>query len=170
MIVITTRVDATISAEILILTYIIFGGVLTVMMIGLRTSDIRKVKKMQSSWVQVMVLFFILAATSIFCSWFWLSGIHHDFLDTDCGTYGFLFTKVSLKNQHVTKFFAALSIYLAILYVIVSIYALGAFAAFLLRAPWLDRIIRKHEQEASVAAGILLENTPPEVNKMSSRA
>jgi len=152
MIVKTAQVDPTYSAEILILMYIIFGGVFTVMMIGLRKSHTQKVKKMQSSWVQVMVLFFILAAASIFCSWFWLSGIHHDFLDTDCGTYGFLFTKVSLKNQHVTKFFAALSIYLAILYVIASIYALGAFAAFLLRAPWLDRIIRKHEQEASVAA------------------
>ncbi|KAE9993780.1 hypothetical protein EG327_003285 [Venturia inaequalis] len=147
MVVITARREPIHSAEILLLIYIIFGGVFTVMMIGLRKSHLQKAKKIKTSWPQTMALFFILAAASIYCTWFWLSGIHHhDFLDTNCGTYGFLFTKVSLKNKHVTRFFAALSMYLAILYTLGSVYAVGALAAFLMKAPWLIRIIQESKR------------------------
>lgn len=153
MVVITARLEPIHSAEILLLMYIIFGGVFTVMMIGLRKRYLQKAKKIKTSWVQTMALFFILAAASIYCSWFWLSGIHHhDFLDTTCVTYGFLFTKVSLKNKHVTRFFAALSLYLAIIYVIASIYAVGALSAFLTNAPWLSRIIEKSKQQSLTTA------------------
>lgn len=99
MVVITARLAPIHSAKILLLMYIIFGGVFTAMMIGLRKSYVQKAKKIKTSWAQIMALFFIMAAASIYCSWFWLSGIHHhDFLDTPCGTYGFLLTLK--KNCH----------------------------------------------------------------------
>jgi hypothetical protein len=143
MIVTTARLEPIHSAEILLLMYIIFGGVFTVMSIGLRKSHLQKVKKMKGSLVQATALSFILAAASIYCSWFWLFGIHHDFLDTQCGTYGFLFTKVSLKNEHVTKFFAALSMYLAIIYGGVSVYILAISVLFLMKVPSAMRAVRR---------------------------
>lgn len=143
MIVTTARLEPTHSAEILLLMYIIFGGIFTVMTLGLRKSHIQKVKKMKGSWAQAMTLFFILATASIYSSWFWLSGIHHDFLETQCGTYGFLFAKVSLKNEHVTKFFAALSMYLAIIYGCASVYILAISVLFFLKVPSAIRVVRK---------------------------
>lgn len=169
MVVIKARLEPIHSAEILLLMYIKFGGVFTVMMIGLRKSHVQKAKKIKTSWVQMMALFFILAAASIYCSWFWLSGIHHhDFLDTPCGTYGFLFTKISLKNKHVTRFFAPLSLYLAVLYLIASIYAIGALAAFLMKAPWLIRIIQKSKQQSLATA--CQERSPPTRRLWKNRA
>jgi hypothetical protein len=143
MIVTTARLEPTHSAEILLLMYIIFGGIFTVMTLGLRKSHLQKARKMKGSWVQAMALSFILATASIYSSWFWLSGIHHDFLDTQCGTYGFLFAKVSLENEHVTKFFAALSMYLAIIYGGASVYIFAISVLFLLKVPSAIRAVRK---------------------------
>jgi len=67
IIVITARAESTYAAEILLLTYIIFGGVWTVMFIGVRE---RHRKWIQSSThiAQGAVLVVTLAAVSIYCS------------------------------------------------------------------------------------------------------
>jgi hypothetical protein len=145
MIVNTARLEPTHSAEILLLMYIIFGGIFTVMTIGVRRSHVQKIRELKGSWVQALTLCFILAAASIYCSWFWLFGIHHDFLETECGTYGFLFTKVSLKNEHVTKFLATLSVYLSIIYGGALIFILGNLALFTLKVPSAVRMVRKYK-------------------------
>ncbi|QDS71619.1 hypothetical protein FKW77_007110 [Venturia effusa] len=150
VVVITARQEPTHSAEILLLMYIIFGGVYTIMMIGLRRSHMQKViRKVKPTLIKPVALSFILSAASIYSSWFWLSGIHHHgFLDTNCGTFGFLFTKVSLSNKHVTTFFAALSVFVAILYAIMSMITAIAIAAFLLvKTPRFIRIIQKFKQQ-----------------------
>jgi hypothetical protein len=114
VLVITGRADPTYAAEILILTYIIFGGILTAMSIGVRQHH--KLRASRTGALGFITSTFVLAVTSVYCSWFWLRGIRHSFRATPCGTYGFLFAKVSLFNTSVTKFFAALSIWLAITY------------------------------------------------------
>jgi hypothetical protein len=135
IIVITARAVPTYAAEILLLTYIIFGRVWTVMFIGVRERHRKRVQRSSTHVAQGVVLFVTLAAVSIYCSWFWIHGLHHNVLATPCGTYGFLFTKVSLYNPSVYKFFAALSTYLAVGYGGITLLMLGLSTLFFLRVP-----------------------------------
>jgi hypothetical protein len=109
IIVITARTEPTYAAEILVLSYIIFGGMYTVM-IGNRQHHLTRVEKTHSA--QLFALCVIMASAGIYYSWFWIHGIHHNVLETPCGTFGFPFTRVSLYNPSVYKFLAVLSVYL----------------------------------------------------------
>jgi hypothetical protein len=110
IIVITARAEPTYAAEILVLSYIIFGGTLTVMTVGVRHHHIKRIER--PHLVQLLALSVILASASIYYSWFWLHGIYYNVLETPCGTFGFLFTKVSLSNPSVYKFLAGCSAFM----------------------------------------------------------
>ena len=121
MFITTGRSQPTYVAEIFVLTLVIFGGNLVVLNMGLRKEpeSETEVEQRQSnmSLLELSSMALILNAAAIYTSWFWLGGIDVGFLDTPCGTFGFLFTKVSLRNQSITKAFAALSMFMTIIYV-----------------------------------------------------
>jgi hypothetical protein len=115
IIVATAQSQPVYAVEVFILTYIIFGGAYAVLIPSYKSSNL--IDDFQSGGqrrkLRAVVIMVILAAVSIYCCWFWLRGIFNTFLPTPCGTYGFLFAKVSLLNPSVTKFFAFLSILMA---------------------------------------------------------
>jgi hypothetical protein len=54
----------------------------------------------------------ILASAFIYYSWFWLHGFHRNVLEIPCGTFGFLFTKISLYDDiSFYKLLAILSVF-----------------------------------------------------------
>ncbi|KAF4336376.1 beta-ketoacyl synthase [Fusarium beomiforme] len=110
MIVATARAEPTHAVEILILTYIIFGGLITVSTIGFRKSHQKRIKL--PSLEHFLAWTAVWGAAGIYCSWFWLKGIYSSFLETPCGTFAFIFAKVSLYNSSLIRFFAALSVIL----------------------------------------------------------
>jgi hypothetical protein len=116
VLVITIRSDPTYVVEMLVLTYIIFGGGHLVLEIGENKGPLRKgnrdiVSKVLPSYIKLCLL----TAAAIYWAWFWLGGIYSDtFLATPCGANAFLFAKVSLYDRHVTRFLSALSIYFSL--------------------------------------------------------
>ncbi|RSL65926.1 hypothetical protein CEP54_004020 [Fusarium duplospermum] len=100
------------AVEVMILAYIIFGGVYIVLLTGndpmpIQRFDVDTVTRL----CRQFVFWCVLTAASVYYIWFWLDGINdRGFLETPggCGTYGFLFAKVSLYNQSVKTFFAFL--------------------------------------------------------------
>jgi hypothetical protein len=117
--VITAEADSTYAVEVLILIYIVFGGFFTVLAMVPRTKYLNTKFTQEAIGRKLMggVQFTILSGGCLYCSWFWLRGLHHNFKETPCGTYGFLFARVSLYNPAVFRFFAALSIILSCIYV-----------------------------------------------------
>ncbi|RAH59108.1 hypothetical protein BO85DRAFT_261143 [Aspergillus piperis CBS 112811] len=124
VIVITVQSEPTFAVEIFVLTYIIFGGAYTVLISGFGRPNIlmdflvgRKEQKLRAITVMGAI-----AAGSIYCGWFWLRGIFNNFHETPCGTHGFLFAKVSLFDPSVRRFFAFLSVLLALSYTVGPLY------------------------------------------------
>ena len=111
----TAQTEPTYAAEIFALSYIIFGGIYTVMMLGTRQHHLKRIES-RARWAQTSTTFIVMDFTGIYYSWFWLRGLHHNVLETPCGTAGFLFTKVSLYNPAVYIFLAALSVLISVLY------------------------------------------------------
>ncbi|RTE81890.1 hypothetical protein BHE90_003606 [Fusarium euwallaceae] len=91
------------AVEVMILAYIIFGGVYIVLLTGndpmpIQRFDVDTVTRL----CRQFVFWCVLTAASVYYIWFWLDGIQGSgFLKAPekCGTYGFLFAKVSLSNQ-----------------------------------------------------------------------
>ncbi|UPL00574.1 hypothetical protein LCI18_011508 [Fusarium solani-melongenae] len=91
------------TVEVMILAYIIFGGVYIVLLTGndpmpIKSFDVDTVTRL----CRQFVFWCVLTAASVYYIWFWLDGIQGSgFLKPPegCGTYGFLFAKVSLYNQ-----------------------------------------------------------------------
>jgi hypothetical protein len=141
VIVITAQAEPTYAGEILILIYIIFGGIYTVLGGGARQHHLNRIKKSSVHYAQLFTFSIIMTSTCIYCSWFWLHGLRHNVLQTPCGTYGFLFTKVSLYNESVSKFFAACSIFLAI----IAVYSWGFWTVllflYIIRVPKVVRLV-----------------------------
>ncbi|RSM12419.1 hypothetical protein CEP52_002471 [Fusarium oligoseptatum] len=106
------------AVEVMILAYIIFGGVYIVLLTGndpmpIQRFDVDTVTRL----CRQFVFWCVLTAASVYYIWFWLDGIQGSgFLKAPegCGTYGFLFAKVSLSNQSVKTFFAFCSILVTI--------------------------------------------------------
>ncbi|KAJ4202216.1 hypothetical protein NW767_006178 [Fusarium falciforme] len=106
------------AVEVMTLAYIIFGGVYIVLLTGndpmpIQSFDVDTVTRL----CRQFVFWCVLTAASASYIWFWLDGIQgSDFLETPggCGTYGFLFAKVSLYTQSVKTFFAFCSILVTI--------------------------------------------------------
>lgn len=128
----TAKPESTFAVEILILIFIVFGGFYTVLSIGLRERYRRRIKRVEFNPFYYVASVSLLAGVSTYCSWFWLSGIHVNFQRTPCGSYTFLFAKVSIYNSSVYRFLAACSIYLAIFSDIYYLWLIssGVFVAF----------------------------------------
>jgi hypothetical protein len=131
IIVITAQTKPTYAAEILVLSYIIFGGIYTVMMVGVRLHHITSNRAELSQPAQLSALCVIVASACIYYSWFWIHGIHHDVLETPCGTFGFLFTKVSLYNPSVSKFLAASSVWVGVWSGVIGLGVMVKYSDFL---------------------------------------
>ncbi|KAH7176130.1 hypothetical protein EDB81DRAFT_771963 [Dactylonectria macrodidyma] len=127
IIVVTIRAESTYIVEVLVVMYIIFGGSYVIMHVGYR--DQHRLRVTVPGWLGMFLTTIVLTAAAIYCSWFWLHGMNTNFLDTPCGSFAFLFAKVSLQNQSVIKFFATISTLLAIL----SLFTLIAFPILLFR-------------------------------------
>jgi hypothetical protein len=112
IIVLTAQTAPTYAVEILILIYIIVGGAYAMIFAGLRTRTWRQ------TGLRNVLMVLILGTCGLYCSWFWVRGIHNpnNMLDTPCGTYIFLFAKVSFYNRHLTTFFTVMSIYATVLW------------------------------------------------------
>ncbi|KAL6363996.1 hypothetical protein LRP88_03429 [Fusarium phalaenopsidis] len=106
------------AVEVMILAYIIFGGVYIVLLTGndpmpIQSFDVDTVTRL----CRQFVFWCVLTAASVYYIWFWLDRIQGSgSLETPggCATYGFLFAKVSLYNQPVKTFFASCSILVTI--------------------------------------------------------
>lgn len=128
--VLTTEAHSTYTAEVLILMYIIFGGVFSTKSIAIRPKYWAK-RRPQTFYsgrvANICITSLLLTVIAIYCSWFWLRGMHHDFKRTPCGTFGFLFTKMHLYNLTVFQFFAAVSNFTSIVWglIVVVIVWLG---------------------------------------------
>jgi hypothetical protein len=126
----TLQASPVYAVEILLLTYFIFGGAWAVTAVGARRSHFERMKR--AGRLRTMSVTLILTAAAVYCSWFWLRGIHFEqnFHHTPCGTYTFFFARIPFYHKHITKFFAALSImgavgwgYLAVLVAGILLYA-----------------------------------------------
>jgi hypothetical protein len=103
------------AVEIVVLTYIVFGGVYS-MVYQIVTR--RKARRLvEPSPGMMLALYCLLSAATLYCSWFWLRGIHGHMLATPCGSYMFFFRKFSVYDPAITKFFGALSVFFSILFV-----------------------------------------------------
>ncbi|KAF4468670.1 hypothetical protein FALBO_4435 [Fusarium albosuccineum] len=109
--------DGQYSVEVLILTYIIFGGVYIMLLTGNKPPQIQRFDiDALLRLVRQFVFWCVLTAASVYCIWFWLWGIQSSGFkrtprDDKCTTYGFLFARVPLYDSRVTGFFAACSIF-----------------------------------------------------------
>ncbi|KAL3483192.1 hypothetical protein BJX62DRAFT_86166 [Aspergillus germanicus] len=58
----------------------------------------------------------IYTSAALFCSWFWLRGVHdkRSFLETPCGINAFIFARVSLYNSSLLRFFGVISIIVSV--------------------------------------------------------
>jgi hypothetical protein len=147
MIVVTFQAQPVYAAEILLLTYIIFGGTITVMSASVMSRLVySKGAKFISIWfVEFWTAMIIYFAASVYCSWFWFYGHCHGFLETPCGTFGFLFTRVSLYNPPITKFFAALSVSFGIIYGCVLLGGLAISILFLFKVPTVVKWVNRYQ-------------------------
>lgn len=102
------------AVEILLLTYFIFGGALAVTSVGVRRRNWERLKR--NGRFRALSVTLILTAAAIYCSWFWIHGLNNagNFLPTPCGTYVFFFAKVPFFNEHLIRFFAAISVIAAV--------------------------------------------------------
>lgn len=157
IIVITARAEPTYTAEILVLTYIIFGGTFIILSIGTRSKHLSILTKSTSVHIVRQCLTLgLLTGSAIYCSWFWLRGMYGEvFLETPCGTFGFLFAKVSLYDQRVTRFFAALSIIVTVAWA----RGLAQIVWFILRWLWTRRKQVQVVEQQSHSKGPLTQPT-----------
>jgi hypothetical protein len=109
------RSEPTHAVDILILTYIIFGGMMVLM--GTRF-PVKFTQQLETSVHPVLVIAAgaIYTSAALFCSWFWLRGVHDksSFLETPCGTAAFIFARVSLYNSSLLRVFGVISIIVSI--------------------------------------------------------
>jgi len=115
----TAQTAPTYAVEIVILTYIIFGGAWAVVAGGIRTRPLLKLEARRVARLQFLSMVLVLGACALYCSWFWARGIHRpgSFLDTPCGAYMFLFAKIPLYNRHLITFFTVVSIYATVVWI-----------------------------------------------------
>ncbi|KAJ0418199.1 hypothetical protein BJY00DRAFT_287999 [Aspergillus carlsbadensis] len=105
------RAEPTHAVDILILTYIIFGGMMVLM--GNRF-PVKFLIQLESLVHPALIIAAgaIYTRAAVFCSWFWLRGVHDkdSLLETPCGTAAFIFARVSLYNSSLLRFFGVISI------------------------------------------------------------
>ncbi|KAK4100408.1 hypothetical protein N658DRAFT_507921 [Parathielavia hyrcaniae] len=116
VVLVSTLQDAPLFAgEIVVLTYIVFGGVYSMIF---QTVTRRKARPVAGpSPIMWLALFSLLGTAGVYCSWFWLGGLHGHMLPTPCGTHTFFFTKVSVYEPAISKFFGTLSILFSVSFV-----------------------------------------------------
>lgn len=108
ILVLTAQSASTHPCEVLILQYIVFGGLFIFNGIGGKPG-----RQIQMKMTGLLGLIFVgeSVAMAAYSSWFWLAGLRGSFLDrSGCHSYGFLFVKVDLYRPAVSHAFAALSI------------------------------------------------------------
>ncbi|KAJ4218525.1 hypothetical protein NW759_008419 [Fusarium solani] len=106
ILVLTAEKRPTHTAEMLILAYIIFGGVFIAVPAGLpkKNSTFPERKGFMACLRHGIVLNLFGCAVAGYFFWFWHRGMRGDnFLATPCGSHAFLFAKVSLSNRHITR-------------------------------------------------------------------
>ena len=97
--------------EILIMLYMIFGGLFSVRGYVKGRGVFAPVE-----WWRASLGLATIEVMAIYASWFWITGAKGAyFTQTDCGTVAFLFTKIPAgKFWQVSIFFACISVYLAV--------------------------------------------------------
>jgi hypothetical protein len=102
------------AAEVLVLLYILCGGAVIIVSANINSKTQGWGGKGKGYVPTLVVSTFVLAPITLFSSWFWLNGIENNFSKTPCGSFGFLFARVSLYKPAVFRIFAAVSIFYAI--------------------------------------------------------
>ncbi|KAK3900969.1 hypothetical protein C8A05DRAFT_35373 [Staphylotrichum tortipilum] len=107
LLVLTGDADSTYDVEVLVLMYILICGPFN--FISGQLGEYRSI-------ALVNVEFFVLWPATVYSSWFWFSGRDARFLQqpVECGGYGFVFKRVSLRGGSTLAFFKAMSVFLAI--------------------------------------------------------
>lgn len=109
--VISKKAAQTHAVEIVLLLYIIYGGIFALLFIPMRASLFR-----QGKWIEetdglaFLMNALVMFGAGTFSCWFWFRGLHNEFLGTPCGSHVFLFARVSLYKPPVYRFFRALSV------------------------------------------------------------
>lgn len=106
ILVLTAEKRPTHTAEMLVLAYIIFGGVFITVPADLRkkNSTLLERKGFMACLRHGIILNLFGCAVAGYFIWFWHRGMRGgNFLATPCGSHAFLFAKVSLSNRHVTR-------------------------------------------------------------------
>jgi hypothetical protein len=103
------------AVEIVVLTYIIFGGVYGMVYQTFTQRGSRRF--VEPSPAMLLAVYCLLSAATLYCAWFWFRGIHGHMLATPCGSYMFFFRKFSVYDPAITRFFGALSVLFSVLFV-----------------------------------------------------
>lgn len=108
----TAEARPTYAAEMLVLTYIIFGGFYTILWSPQPIMEITLIDRATvvriSRCIGNTLLF---GAITAYSTWFWSTGIYtHSFMATPCGTYAFLFLPWPLYSPLVIVVFCFVSI------------------------------------------------------------
>ena len=95
----TTNQTQTHAVEGMILLYIFFGGAFSVLFpVGpVKSKDLR----LRTSFFGILLRFSLVAGMATYSVWFWFFGVKN-FVQESCGTYVFLFAKVSLFGHALT--------------------------------------------------------------------
>ncbi|KAJ4328355.1 hypothetical protein N0V84_001226 [Fusarium piperis] len=152
------------AVEVMILAYIIFGGVYIVLLTG---NDPMPIQRFDVDTVlrlcRQFVFWCVLTAASVYYIWFWLDGIQDGgFLPTpgECGTYGFIFAKVSLYDSSVKNFLAFCSI-------LVTIGWVWGFAVYCLAVAPCNFPMRNESRLARAVKSLQRFNRTPSQSKDS---
>ncbi len=108
LLVLTGDADSTYDVEVLVLMYILICGPFN--FISGQLGEYRSI-------ALVNVEFLVVWPATVYSSWFWFSGRDARFLQqpVECGGYGFVFKRVSLRGGSTLAFFKAMSVFLAII-------------------------------------------------------
>jgi hypothetical protein len=126
-------------------------------------------EKDRISLLKTALLNTIFCAGSFYSVWFWFKGVHWYFAPTpgSCGTYGLVFTKVSLFNPPVFKAMQALSVLAALFGGVGQIYMWYMFIKILFGAK--ERGLRQSTSLVVATAPGPVQSTIPSEFKFTSR-
>ncbi|KAH6843206.1 hypothetical protein B0I37DRAFT_418330 [Chaetomium sp. MPI-CAGE-AT-0009] len=109
LLVLTGDAHSTYDVEVLVLMYILICGPFN--FISGQLGEYRSI-------ALVNVEFVVVWPAAVYSCWFWFGGRDARFLQqpVECGGYGFVFKRVSLRGSSTLAFFKAMSVFLAILF------------------------------------------------------
>lgn len=126
IVVITAQNQPIFAADLIILSYIIFGGTFTAFTIQTRKrSRSMKTETSEISFIVLVTVVVVMTAALIYYAWFWLYGARRYFSATPCGTFFFLFGKISWETRPAAVILSVISIIFALFFAENLVFLIG---------------------------------------------